>query len=231
MPVELNERERRELRRKARVALLEALRALGGEARRAAVCERALADGGFTPRELKALPPESARAKHERMVDYVLAWTFTNLKRDGLVENPRWGVWRLAGAAAETVGPIAAPATADRMTALQRMPYQQYLSTPEWRRVRAAALERAGYACSLDVTHTSELQVHHRTYERRGCERPSDVVVLCRDCHELHHAAHGRPGSRFERSASAPPPVAVGATKVVPGEASRPGLFRRLFGS
>lgn len=31
------------------------------------------------------------------------------------------------------------------------------------------------------------LDVHHNTYERRGQERPSDLIALCRPCHEKHH--------------------------------------------
>jgi 5-methylcytosine-specific restriction endonuclease McrA len=73
------------------------------------------------------------------------------------------------------------------------MPYLQYLRTPEWQRTRAAALVRAGYACSLDITHTENLDVHHRTYEHRGAELTTDIVVLCRACHQLHHKEYGRP--------------------------------------
>ena len=57
-----------------------------------------------------------------------------------------------------------------RLAELRAMPYPLYLKTPEWRRTRAAALLRAGNACSLDVTHTDGLEVHHRTYERLGAE-------------------------------------------------------------
>ncbi|MCW2982985.1 MAG: hypothetical protein JWR63_555 [Conexibacter sp.] len=60
---DLEDAERRELRLKSRAATLEALQNLGGEARRDAIAERALADGGFTPRELGARPPEAAAHK------------------------------------------------------------------------------------------------------------------------------------------------------------------------
>jgi hypothetical protein len=79
--------------------MFEALRALGGDARREAILERALADGGFSSRELAASPPEGAREKYARLVDHDLSWGLTNLKRDGLVENPKWGTWRLTNAA------------------------------------------------------------------------------------------------------------------------------------
>jgi hypothetical protein len=190
----LDDDERRALRRKAREATLEALRALGGEATRAAIRERALADGGFTPRELRAAPPEAAAGTYDYAADHALSWALTNLKRDGLAENPRWGTWRLAGAAAETPAPLVdTPATEDRLAELRSMPYRRYLRTPEWRRTRAAALLRAGHACSLDVTHTAQLEVHHRTYERLGAELDGDVTVLCRACHRRHHAGNGRP--------------------------------------
>ena len=194
MTTELDEAERRELRRKTRAATLKALEDLGGEAMRAAVRERALADGGFTPRELAALPPEAARDKVDRLVDYQLSWALTNLKRDGLVENPKWGTWRLVGAALERPAAASSEAPrADRLAELRAMSYRDYLRTPEWRRTRAAALVRGGHSCSLDVTHGDELEVHHRTYERLGEELASDLVVLCKPCHRLHHEEHGRP--------------------------------------
>jgi 5-methylcytosine-specific restriction endonuclease McrA len=68
------------------------------------------------------------------------------------------------------------------------------LRSPEWRQTRAAALVRASYCRALDPNHTEDLEVHHRTYERRGAELASDLIVLCRPCHRLHHKANGRPG-------------------------------------
>jgi restriction endonuclease Mrr len=207
---QLDDDERRELRRKARQATLDALQGLGGTSTRAEIRERALADGGFTPRELAAAPPTAAAEKFERAVDHRLSWALTELKRDGLVENPKWGTWKLVGAAVEAPETAAAsPAPADRLAQLQAMPYREYLRTPEWRRTRAAALLRAGNSCSLDVTHTDHLEVHHRTYQRLGAELASDLVVLCRECHRLHHREFGRPkrekaGKDRRRAAAAP---------------------------
>jgi restriction endonuclease Mrr len=205
--VHLDDAERRELRGKARKATLNALSAFGGEATRASVIERALADGGFTPRELAAAPPEAAGEKFDRAVDHELAWVLTNLKRDGLVENPKWGTWRLVGAATEGPTLVAESYPAVRVAELQAMPYRRYLRSPEWRRTRAAALLRAGNACALDVRHTDKLEVHHRTYERLGEELASDVVVLCRTCHRLHHAQLGRPRRDAAHSAGDQRPV------------------------
>ena len=198
MSGELDARERRALRFKASAATLDAVRGLGGEAERRAIVQRALADGGFTRRELAAPPPPAASVKFASMVDYELSWALTNLKRDGLLENPARSVWRLAGAALEPPElALDEPVYVDRLEELQRMDYREYLRTPEWRQIRAAALLRAGDCCALDVTHTTDLEVHHRdngAYARRGRELASDLVVLCHECHRLHHKANGRPG-------------------------------------
>jgi 5-methylcytosine-specific restriction endonuclease McrA len=76
-----------------------------------------------------------------------------------------------------------------RLRLLHTMPYQEYLLTPEWQERRKAQLERADYRCQVCNTGKSKLHVHHRTYERRGNEAPGDLLVLCRECHELFHQA------------------------------------------
>jgi restriction endonuclease Mrr len=221
--------ERRALRIKARAATLESLRTLGGMAGREAVRRRARADGGFTPRELAAAAPPSAAGRYADLLDHQLSWALTALKRDGLVQNPARGIWALAGAALETPEPaVHASATAARLRELQLMPYRDYLRTREWRQTRAAALMRASHCCSLDVTHTEDLEVHHRTYERLGRELAGDLVVLCRKCHRLHHSECGRP----RRSASTPsPPVAWPTTTArTPPDESKRSLLDRLLG-
>ena len=59
----LNDAERRELRGKARAALLTTLRAFGGEALRRPLLEGARESGGFTARELAAPAPPKAKQK------------------------------------------------------------------------------------------------------------------------------------------------------------------------
>ncbi len=240
MSRELNERERRDLRRKARTATLAAIRALGGEAHRTEIVQRAVLDGGFTARELGAPPPPAAAVKHARMVDYQLSWALTNLRRDGLVENPVRCVWRLAGAALEAPERVLdEPVYLDRLDELQRMAYREYLRTPEWRTTRAAALVRADHCCSLDVTHTRDLEVHHRTYSRLGQELVGDLVVLCHDCHKLHHQANGRPRrAAADRAGAAPASrwtaAAQGELTGRPARVSarpRRSLLRRLLAS
>lgn len=76
-----------------------------------------------------------------------------------------------------------APVTA---ATLRTMPYKDYLNTAHWQQTRTRALERAGHSCQLCNSQNS-LQVHHRTYERRGCERDDDLTVLCARCHSKFH--------------------------------------------
>lgn len=75
---------------------------------------------------------------------------------------------------------------AARLAVLKAMPYAEYLRTPEWQEARRRALYRAGYRCQT-CNGQGRLDVHHRTYERRGNERNSDLTVLCRPCHERFH--------------------------------------------
>lgn len=72
------------------------------------------------------------------------------------------------------------------IAALRRLPYREYLATAHWQRIRAWALDRAPRGCAL-CPATTKLQVHHRSYARRGFEQPEDVIVLCDTCHQRHH--------------------------------------------
>jgi restriction endonuclease Mrr len=213
----LDETERRELRRRGRTATLTALHALGGEGRREAIKEQAVAAGAFSAREIAALAPERDGAKQIRILDQQMSWALSDLKRDGLVENPERGIWRLTGAAR-------------RLAELQRMPFEEYLKTPEWQQTRAAALQRAAQSCALDLTHAGELDVRHRTRERLGAELPSDLVVLCASCAERHQADAPAP----RRVGSIPPPTLVPSPEPVLSEVDaerKPRLLRRLLAS
>lgn len=74
----------------------------------------------------------------------------------------------------------------DRLAELRAMPYAAYLQTPEWKKKRARALLIAGYRCQI-CNVSGLLNVHHRTYERLGCEWLTDLLVLCQPCHETFH--------------------------------------------
>jgi 5-methylcytosine-specific restriction endonuclease McrA len=64
--------------------------------------------------------------------------------------------------------------------------YRRYLKTEGWKQRRQVALDRAAGFCE-DCGARTKLEVHHRTYERRGAERPEDLVAVCGSCHEERH--------------------------------------------
>jgi hypothetical protein len=69
---------------------------------------------------------------------------------------------------------------------MNKLQYQEYLQSSHWRTMRRKALENAEHSCQL-CNSDSALNVHHRTYERLGRERLTDLIVLCRDCHAKFH--------------------------------------------
>ena len=69
---------------------------------------------------------------------------------------------------------------------LRQEEYRRYLKTNHWKKTRAIALQRGHYKCH-DCGSKSNLQVHHLTYVRRGHEKQSDLVVVCKKCHEKRH--------------------------------------------
>ena len=64
--------------------------------------------------------------------------------------------------------------------------YAEYLLSEQWAETRQRILRRDGFRCSV-CNASNGLNVHHRTYERIGCEADSDLVTLCRECHEIFH--------------------------------------------
>lgn len=77
----------------------------------------------------------------------------------------------------------------DPATYWAMLPYAEYLQSEYWQDLRNQALDRAGYRCQL-CNERKGLQVHHRSYERRGLPGElQDLTVLCGDCHEAVHCA------------------------------------------
>lgn len=76
------------------------------------------------------------------------------------------------------------------------MGYAEYLASPQWKARRDAAMERAGHRRQVCGYDGWNLNVHHNSYDRIGCERPEDLVVLCRLCHNRHHDTMPAPPKR-----------------------------------
>ena len=69
---------------------------------------------------------------------------------------------------------------------LRSMPYRDYLKTKHWSKLRSKMLAKFDRRCGICGSGDSP-NVHHIDYGRRGREKPSDLIVLCRDCHQAHH--------------------------------------------
>jgi 5-methylcytosine-specific restriction endonuclease McrA len=89
--------------------------------------------------------------------------------------------------------------------------YRDYLYSRYWRAIRRRALIAARYCCNR-CGQTSALEVHHRTYERLGCEIPADLEVLCDTCHRRHH---GRPDPDTESCGGEPEIVSTVTRRIM----------------
>lgn len=81
---------------------------------------------------------------------------------------------------------------------LRKLPYKLYLKTKHWAKVRAAQIlihkavcqEQSCYAMGeswyMD-NWEADLHVHHLTYDNKGNERYTDIVLLCSKHHEQWH--------------------------------------------
>lgn len=65
-------------------------------------------------------------------------------------------------------------------------PYKDYLRSERWQDVRVEILLRDKYCC-VKCHSRNNLQVHHKTYERRGMEDKDDLMTLCESCHKKEH--------------------------------------------
>ena len=63
--------------------------------------------------------------------------------------------------------------------------YKKYLSSPAWNRKRDLVIERDKGICVRCRAEGKE--VHHKTYDNIGKEPLSDLVMLCKGCHERVH--------------------------------------------
>jgi len=67
--------------------------------------------------------------------------------------------------------------------------YAAYLSSEQWRRIRAKVLQRDKQLCQGCLINRAT-DVHHLTYQRLYNELMFDLISLCRDCHEQLHPEH-----------------------------------------
>lgn len=72
-----------------------------------------------------------------------------------------------------------------RSKMLARLPYADYLRTPEWEEIRE--FMREVFPNCAYCGESGPVHVHHNNYPKRGNERPMDLTVLCQECHARMH--------------------------------------------
>lgn len=75
----------------------------------------------------------------------------------------------------------------NRLRALGFSSYREYLRSERWQITKTRMFFELKYRCKRCRTKEGPLQLHHRTYERLGQERPTDLFWLCGDCHKFLH--------------------------------------------
>lgn len=81
-----------------------------------------------------------------------------------------------------------------------RVDYHAYLRTPHWQNVRKRYWASGRpKQCALCLRNDLPLDLHHKTYERIGKERLSDLMPLCRPCHDGVHALKKKRKKRRRR--------------------------------
>jgi hypothetical protein len=77
-----------------------------------------------------------------------------------------------------------------------KLEYVEYLNSPAWKstRIRFYKSKYNKNECYICKKKGICLDLHHKTYERLGKERLTDLVQLCRKCHEAIHVILERHG-------------------------------------
>ena len=81
---------------------------------------------------------------------------------------------------------------------MARVDYHTYIESDEWKFKAKAMRWIAGNRCQVCNSSGKRLDTHHRTYDNLGNETPSDLIVLCEDCHEMYHETSKQ--VKFERT-------------------------------
>jgi len=68
--------------------------------------------------------------------------------------------------------------------------YAAYLRSDHWREMQAKWKQAHCFCCHTN----SRLDLHHTTYDHFGNEWATDLITLCRPCHDKVHALIARTG-------------------------------------
>jgi len=67
-----------------------------------------------------------------------------------------------------------------------------HLQSKYWHDLKQAKLQKAGNYCEKCGKLSKHLDLHHKTYIHLGYEDLTDVILLCRQCHEAQHQHYGK---------------------------------------
>lgn len=73
-----------------------------------------------------------------------------------------------------------------RNTEFNKEDKKKYMRSPEWDIIRTAVKNRDNNQCVV-CSSNKRLEAHHITYKRLGNEKLSDLITLCRNCHQAIH--------------------------------------------
>lgn len=73
----------------------------------------------------------------------------------------------------------------------ERKVYEDYIKhSPIWKEKARKIRERDGVCRRCESG--KQLHVHHKHYRSLGCELDSDLVLLCKSCHDKLHKLHSK---------------------------------------
>lgn len=64
---------------------------------------------------------------------------------------------------------------------------QDYLRTSQWNTLRKHILKRDNYTCQACSSRNIPLEVHHISYTNFMQEKDTDLIAVCRSCHQSIH--------------------------------------------
>ena len=79
-----------------------------------------------------------------------------------------------------------------------KIDHHEYLKTEAWQERRFNTFKRDGFQC-VCCGAAKNLEAHHITYKNLGAELQSDLVTLCRKCHEDIHSGDLEPTKEMKR--------------------------------
>lgn len=69
-----------------------------------------------------------------------------------------------------------------------REKYEKYLSSKKWKEIREKIAKNKNYTCEKCQKKIYKgFHIHHLNYNNLGNEKDSDLIFLCKNCHEKIH--------------------------------------------